>query len=90
MYVDQDGEFIWTIINGGKDFLRNTFVKVWSQGFNAWSDNWHSTVMAWKIDTGWVKGNLKQVLSRFTWELTQTLFGYITSCVCRSKLIKLY
>jgi hypothetical protein len=79
VYVDQDGEFFWTIINGVKDFLRNTFVNVWTQGFNAWSngDNWHSTKMAWEIDKGLFKGNFKQILSRFTWELPQTILGIL-------------
>ncbi|MDR0507102.1 MAG: RHS repeat-associated core domain-containing protein, partial [Dysgonamonadaceae bacterium] len=51
-YIDPNVEFIFTIINAVKDFLRNTFVNVWTQGFNAWSnsDNWHFTKMAWKID----------------------------------------
>jgi RHS repeat-associated protein len=81
VYIDQDGEFFWTIINGVKDFLRNTFVNVWTQGFNAWSngDNWHSTKMAWEIDKGLFKGNFKQILSRFTWELPQTILGYTAS-----------
>ncbi len=82
-YTDPNGEFIWTIINGVKDFLRNTFVNVWSQGFNAWSngDNWHSTKMAWKIEMGLFKGDFKQIVSRFTWELPQTLLGYTVSGV---------
>lgn len=77
-YKDENGElFFFTIFNAIKDLLVNTFVKVWSQGFNAWSDgrNWHSTAMAYKIDMGMFKGNIKQVLSRFTWELPQTLLG---------------
>jgi RHS repeat-associated protein len=83
IYTDPDGEFIWPIINGVKDFLRNTFVKVWTQGFNAWSngDNWHSTKMAWKIDMGLFQGDFKQIVSRFTWELPQTLLGYTVSGV---------
>ena len=80
-YTDPDGEIFWTIFNGIKNFLRNTFVKSWSQGINAWTngDNWHSTKMAWKLDAGLFKGNFKQILSRFTWELPQTFLGYQVS-----------
>jgi RHS repeat-associated protein len=79
--IDPDGEFFWLIINYAKDFVVNTFVKSWTQGFNAWTDkkNWHSTTMAWKIDMGWFKGKPLQILSRFTWEYPQTLIGYQSS-----------
>ena len=77
-YNDPSGEFfLGTIINGVKDFVINTFVNVWEQGINAWTnkENWHSTYMSWKIDTGLFRGNLKQILSRFTWEAPQTFLG---------------
>ena len=79
--MDEDGEFFWTVINAVKDFLVNTFVNVWTQGFNAWSDpnNWHNTAMAAKIDWGLFKGNPLQILSRFTWELPQTIAGYMAN-----------
>ena len=35
--------------------------------------------MAFKIDMGWFQGNFGQILSRFTWELPQTLFGHLGS-----------
>ena len=79
-FTDPDGEFfIFTIINAVKDFFVNTFIKVWTQGFNAWTNakNWHSTAMAWKIDLGWFKGSFKQIVSRFLWELPQTALGYL-------------
>lgn len=80
-YTDPNGEFFWTVINAVKDFFVNTFIKSWSQGINAWSssENWHSTAMAWKIDVGLFKGGPLQILSRFTWELPQTLIGYQSS-----------
>jgi hypothetical protein len=78
-YTDPDGEFIFTIFNAVKDFVVNTFGKVWTQGFNAWSnsENWHSTSMAWKIESGLFRGTVGQILSRFTWELPQTIIGYL-------------
>ena len=78
-YTDPSGEFFFgTIINGVKDFFVNTFVNVWTQGINAWTnaDNWHSTYMSWKIDTGWFRGTPIQILSRFTWEYPQTCLGH--------------
>ena len=82
-YTDTSGEIGWTIINAVKDFLVNTFVKSWSQGINAWTngDNWHSTVMAWKIDIGLIQGTPRQILSRFFWETPQFAIGYGTSQV---------
>ena len=78
-YKDQNGEFFFSILNFAKELFVNTFIKVWDQGINAWTngDNWHSTKMAFKIDMGLYKGNFKQILSRFTWEMPQTMLGYI-------------
>lgn len=77
-YTDESGEFWFEIFNYVKDFCTNTFVKVWSQGINAWTkpENWHSTHMAFKINMGRFEGNFKQVFSRFTWEMPQTILGY--------------
>ncbi len=83
-YNDETGEFFFfTILNAVKDFFVNTFGKVWTQGFNAWSNssNWHSTVMAFKIDMGLFKGNFKQIISRFTWEYPQTFLGHIAGSI---------
>lgn len=83
-YVDLDGEwFEFTLLNACKDFFVNTFIKVWSQGFNAWSksSNWHSTLTAYKIDMGLFKGNLKQILSRLTWEAPQSYLGYLIGSI---------
>ena len=81
-YTDPDGDFfIGTILNGMKDLVVNTFGKVWKQGINAWTkkENWHSTAMSFKIDKGLFHGNLRQLVSRFTWELPQTYLGYIAA-----------
>lgn len=77
-YTDKSGKFfLFTILNAAKDFIVNSFVKVWSQGFKAWtnSSNWHSTTMAFKIESGIFKGNFKQIASRLTWEAPQTFLG---------------
>lgn len=83
-YTDPSGEFFFgTILNALKDLVVNTFVNVWTQGINAWTnaDNWHSTYMSWKIDTGLFKGSPSQILSRFTWEAPQTLLGYTSATI---------
>ena len=79
-YKDEDGKvFLFTLFNAIKDLFVNTFIKSWTQGINAWTDgsNWHSTVMAFKIDMGLYKGNFKQIVSRFTKEAPQMFLGYI-------------
>ena len=82
-YTDPSGESFFSFLNFTKDLFVNTFIKVWSQGINAWTDgdNWHSTKMAFKIDMGWFKGNFKQIVSRFTWELPQSTLGYLAGGV---------
>ena len=86
-YTDPSGELFGTIINFAKDLLVNTFGKVWSQGINAWTDgdNWHSTVMAYKIETGMFRGNALQILFHFTWEGVQTSWG-LTSAIVQNTL----
>lgn len=83
-YTDRNGKFFFfTFLNAAKDFLVNTFGKVWTQGINAWTNgsNWHSTVMAFKIDMGQFQGNFGQILSRFTWEAPQSAVGHLTASV---------
>lgn len=77
-YTDPDGEIFGTLFGAIKDFFVNTFVKSWTQGINAWTktENWHTTRMGWEIDKGLFQGDFKQIASRFTWELPQTILGY--------------
>jgi len=37
--------------------------------------------MSWKIDMGLFKGNIKQILSRFTWEAPQTFLGHASATI---------
>lgn len=81
-YVDENGEFfLFAILTTIKDFVVNTFVRSWTEGFNAWSDksNWHSTVNAWRITGGLFQGGVWPTISRFTWELPQTYVGHLAS-----------
>src|SRR5690606_3518574 len=48
---------------------------------NAWSDFGKSVSNGFKIDMGLFKGDFGQILSRFTWELPQTLVGYGSSSI---------
>lgn len=81
-YTDPTGNS-WVVLNFLKDLLVNTFGKVWTQGFNAWTngDNWHSTYNAYKIEAGMFKGSFSQIFSRFTWESPQTLLGNLCANV---------
>lgn len=76
-YTDKSGEllgFVWELFN-------NTIIRPWTEGFNAWtdSDNWHATKNTFKLINGLFAGNLKQIISRLTWELPQTMIGYTIS-----------
>ena len=85
-YSDPSGEIFATLFGAVSDFLVNTFVKVWTQGFNAWgdADNWHSTKMGWEIDKGLFRtdpnksplGQAWELISRCTWQANQTTVGY--------------
>jgi len=89
--IDPDGEFAFLItglvnlvktafFNGGLDFTNK------NARSNAWREfdptaSWSQTNKAFKIDMGMVKGNFRQVVSRFTWEHDQSMLGLFTSQV---------
>jgi hypothetical protein len=56
--------------------LFETVASVVTHGVNFNNYDWDKTINAWKIDAGWFKGNIGQIISRFTWELPQTILGY--------------
>ena len=70
-YTDKNGEFFSLIVG-----LFETVANVVTHGVNFNNYDWDKTSNAWKIDAGWFKGNIGQILSRFTWELPQTILGY--------------
>lgn len=76
-YTDKSGES-FILLNLARELFVNTIIRPWSEGINAWtdSDNWHATRNSLKLMNGWFAGNLKQIISRFTWERWQTTFGY--------------
>ena len=76
-YTDKSGEF-FILLNLARELFVNTIIRPWSEGINAWtdSDNWHATRNSLKLMNGWYVGNLKQIISRFTWEYPQTFAGY--------------
>jgi hypothetical protein len=77
MYTDPSGEFIFGIINAVKDLftnIGNSIGNIINGRTDKW--NWNSTCNAWKIDVGLFKGDIGQIISRFTWELPQTILGY--------------
>ena len=81
-YVDKSGELFSFV----RELLVNTFIRPWNEGINAWtdSDNWHATKNTFKLTNGLFAGNFKQIISRFTLELPQTLLGYTFSKACNN------
>lgn len=77
MYTDRSGEFWWLLPNLVKDIIHNIF-RTFTHGIKAWTtkNSWKNTYKSWKITKGMFKGSFMQVLSRFTWELPQTLLGH--------------
>lgn len=61
--------------NAGKDYVGNAWRKADPTLSGTAGNN------GWKIDKGLFQGKFLQVLSRFTWELPQTLLGYGYSVV---------
>jgi hypothetical protein len=72
--IDPDGEFLGAILGAIGGLFRGIFT-----GKNIFKSIAHGFKMGLKIDNGLLQGNLFQVISRFTWELPQTLFGYTFS-----------
>lgn len=70
VYKDPNGEFIFSYLTG---FIRGLFSK---KPWRAFYVGWKTMVNQFKINGGLYTGNFKQIFSRFTWELPQTLVGY--------------
>jgi RHS repeat-associated protein len=68
IYTDQNGEFIFGAIFG---FWKGVFT-----GKNPFKTAWQGGVNEVKITLGLFKGDFEQIVSRFTWELPQTIVGY--------------
>lgn len=71
MYTDPTGEFFLSYTAG---FLKGLFT-----GKNPFKTGWKSLVNEWKITKGLFKGKFSQIVSRFTWELPQTIMGNMWS-----------
>lgn len=74
IYKDENGEFIFGYVFG---FFKGLGKLVSGNGkwHSPFTEGWKSAKNGMKIDWGLFKGNGKQILSRFTWELPQTLIG---------------
>ena len=77
LYYDKDGEIIGTIFGAISDLFNNVFIRTFKG--DKW--DWTQTKLGWEIDKGLFKGDFKQILSRFTWELPQTILGYTASTI---------
>ena len=74
-YKDPDGEcFFLSFISG---FIRGTVDFIFNHGqwYSPFYDGYKNAINDIKISWGLFKGDTKQVLSRFTWELPQTILG---------------
>ncbi|MDR0894569.1 MAG: RHS repeat-associated core domain-containing protein [Prevotellaceae bacterium] len=69
VYTDESGEFISGFLSG--------LIKGIVTGKNILRTAWESGINEVKIALGLFKGSFKQIISRFTWESFQTLFGYL-------------
>lgn len=73
-YTDPDGEwFLETFLSAFTDLIGNVF----SHGFNVSQYNWDRTINAWRIDMGMFRGDLGQILNKWTWSLPQSSIGNI-------------
>jgi len=74
-YTDPDGEWLFSAVTG---FIKGTFRFLFKGG--KWTDPfkyaYKDYVNSLKVELGLFKGSPKQILSRFTWELPQTIIGY--------------
>ena len=75
MYVDKDGKFIFSLLTCLYDLGKNII----KHGFNVSQYNWDKTINAWRIDIGMFRGNIGQIINKWTWNLTQSLIGNITA-----------
>lgn len=84
-YKDENGEFIFTPITFIVDFFKTIFTGGW-RDFDP-TASWSLTNKAWRIDIGLFKtdsdknfwGRAGEILSRFTWQSPQMLFGYLSA-----------
>ena len=79
MYTDPTGEFVFLVLGAIGDFLNN--LSNWIQsGFDMkYQCEWNAMKTGWEVDKGWFRGDLKQIISRFTIELPQSLLGYVVT-----------
>ncbi|MDO5104974.1 MAG: sugar-binding protein, partial [Capnocytophaga sp.] len=71
LYTDPSGEFIWTVVAAVWETVANIFDK----GINFHNYTYRKTELAWQIDKGLTTGSVFQVLSKWTWQSTQTFLG---------------
>lgn len=71
-YTDPDGEwFLGTLLSAFTDLIDN----VVNHGFNVSQYNWNRTVNAWRIDMGMFRGDIPQIINKWTWSLPQSIIG---------------
>jgi len=73
VYTDKDGQFF------GIDNFFVGFFKGLFRGENPFKTGWRDMTNDFKVWGGLFNGNFTQILSRFTWELPQTIAGFAFS-----------
>ncbi len=78
-YTDPDGELFFTSVVSG--FLRGTIKLLSGHGhlYSPFYEAYKNGVNDLKVNWGLFKGSVSQIVSRFTWELPQTILGYYYS-----------
>ena len=75
MYKDENGEFIFTALTALFEFGKNLI----KHGFNTSQYDWSQTVNAWRIDIGMFRGNIGQIINKWTWNVIQSFVGNIVA-----------
>lgn len=72
-YTDENGEFF---LLTGIIAIGNTISNVFRHGLNFSQYTWNATVNSFKLDLGMFKGNVFQVLNKWTWGFVNSVVGY--------------
>ena len=72
-YTDESGEFF---LLTGIIAIGNTISNVFRHGLNFSQYTWNATVNSFKLDLGMFKGNVFQVLNKWTWGFVNSVVGY--------------
>ena len=70
-YTDPSGELFGSILTA----IVGVFKNIFKHGINVSAYNWDQLVNAWKIDMGMFKGNITQVVNKWTYGFVNSVLG---------------